>query len=546
MSLQKLKWSRVGLYGRKTEVEQLGNVLEKVTSGGSRTLVLIDGASGTGKTALAEQLKEPIKRAQGFLVLGKFDLQQMREPFSGIKVAMDQLCGYILALKEELRSGTGCHHLVTLSENIIKELGKENILLLSNLVPSLLQVGAMGPQETQQNKQQETPAPVGGSETLDQLNFAFRTLVKSWIGDIENTSLMIVGCFRSNEAHKDLDEMTQDIEVFSLERNSEILKIHLGDLDQESAQAFIADVLNMDPDRIQSLSDIVYHKTGGKIFYLIHFIQSLATAGLLSFQFWIGNVVDLMKQKLQSNSAAILPKAACLGARFGFDAICIVINNQESATPILDSSGEVINTATQVRQALQECLDERFLEACPGDVFAFPHDKVQEAALALLGEKALPEIRFAIGDLLLTHLGGNELGNLIFPVANLMSEKAREMPIGNLKRKEIAKLHVRAGSMAMNYAAFEAATKYFETAMELLPEDHWSTDFELSLTLFTSAAETQCCIGNFSKMKGYCQQVLNEPKSPASTQTHIYGLLATAAFTEENYNKAIDFCFLIV
>ncbi|CAB9529845.1 Transcriptional regulator [Seminavis robusta] len=655
MSLQKLQWHRLGLYGRDHEMEQLTQALTQVTGDQkSRTLVLLDGPSGVGKTALAAQLQEPVQRAGGIYVLGKFDLQQMGEPYSGIQIAMTQLCHSILQLKQfssenQMVQTVQRQKFATIQAKLMEQLSPETIDLLSNLVPSLKLV--MGqhqqPQQSSQedrykshlstasldmsnslhgsnhhsrflsntnsrhrltkmknknsspshdnNTQQRKQQPqqkrrstiLGGKESVDQLNFAFRSfvqvlshimplvivlddvqwsdklsldLVKSWITDVENQSLMIVGCYRSNEEHQSVDEMLYDVQLVQQERSIELLQLHLGDLSPECVTALMADALTMEPHRIQSLANVVYQKTRGNVFYLIQFMESLATSRLLSYNFGLGywtwdeqqvklrsemttNVVQLLQQKISTGVATkMLPKAACLGARFSFDAIYCIVTMMDNNENVIDPQQR---GPAYVRQMLQECIDEGFLDACPGDVFAFAHDKVQEAALALIDEKDLPETQFQIGDLLMTQLGDEEaLGSLIFPVANLMSTKARQLDTHHPKRKEIARVHVRAGTMAVHYSAFEAATKYFRTAQELLPkEEHWTTDFDLSLTLCTSAAEAEYCIGNYTDMKDYCQQVLNEPTAPVSVRTRIYSILMDAALANNNHQEAFEYGF---
>ncbi|CAB9512546.1 Transcriptional regulator [Seminavis robusta] len=88
------------LYGRQREIRLLETKLNQIckTNSHHRSLCLIRGLSGEGKTALALSLKDPAKHQGAFFVQGKFDLAQIGEPYSGIKAAMRQLCREITQL----------------------------------------------------------------------------------------------------------------------------------------------------------------------------------------------------------------------------------------------------------------------------------------------------------------------------------------------------------------------------------------------------------------------------------------------------------------
>ena len=86
------------------------------------------------QTALAESIKGVVGRRGGLYISGKFDLQNLREPYYGIISLFRQLCGEILELRR-----TNKDRYQELRNSIISEVGDE-ILLLANVVPVLEEV----------------------------------------------------------------------------------------------------------------------------------------------------------------------------------------------------------------------------------------------------------------------------------------------------------------------------------------------------------------------------------------------------------------------
>lgn len=56
------------------------------------------------------------------------------------------------------------------------------------------------------------------------------------------------------------------------------------------------------------------------------------------------------------------------------------------------------------------------------------------------------------------------------------------------ERRNLASLNLRAGIRARDSSAYDSALRYLETGRELLPGDHWSTDYDLTKELCTEHA----------------------------------------------------------
>ncbi len=83
------------LYGREAEVQTLLDAFEPVANG-ARSMMLVAGFSGIGKTAVVSEVHKPIVRQRGYFIKGKFDQLNRNIPFSAFIQAFRSLMGQLL------------------------------------------------------------------------------------------------------------------------------------------------------------------------------------------------------------------------------------------------------------------------------------------------------------------------------------------------------------------------------------------------------------------------------------------------------------------
>eukprot|EP00957_Ditylum_brightwellii_P106458 8121375-Ditylum_brightwellii.AAC.1 len=96
-----------------------------------------------------------------------------------------------------------------------------------------------------------------------------------------SSCMFFVGTYRDNEVQIDHD-------IFGLLERLEIsnvrtTKVSLTGLDQEDLNTMISDALCLYPRICKSLSDILFQKTKGNPFFVLEFMQSLKSHGLLQY-----------------------------------------------------------------------------------------------------------------------------------------------------------------------------------------------------------------------------------------------------------------------
>ena len=98
--------------------------------------------------------------------------------------------------------------------------------------------------------------------------------------------------------------------------------------------------------------------------------------------------------------------------------------------------------------------------------YAFVHDRVQEAAYALIPEheRALAHLR--IGRLLASETAPDERDEKIFDIVNQLNGGAALIQTPK-EREQVAELNLIAGKRAKSAAAYSAALQYFSKGYEL-------------------------------------------------------------------------------
>ena len=206
--------------------------------------------------------------------------------------------------------------------------------------------------------------------------------------------MFFVGTYRDNEVQVDhpVFDLIKKLEI----SNVQTTKVSLAGLNQEDLNTMISDALCLYPRICKSLSDILFQKTKGNPFFLLEFMQSLKSRGLLQYNShqkrWVwnediiraeditDNVLHLLSSKMNSLSddvQTVLKVMACFGS-----------STNERVIGYLSESAEYAG----VRNGLEGALSDGFIGKDGEGRLQFAHDKVREAAYDLIPDNDKKEV----------------------------------------------------------------------------------------------------------------------------------------------------------
>jgi len=309
------------LYGRDREIGQLQDAYRRMKEGRPE-LLLIAGASGTGKTVLANELRLPALQDGGYFLSGKFQQLQRTVPYAAFAQAFAQFCDMLLTETPEA--------LAQWKTRILDAAGGLG-QVLTNMLPSLTavighqpDVPEVGGEEARRRfhyvmarfvraiAYQEHPLVI----FLDDLQWAdpaSLSLMQMLLADGEGLHLLLLGAYRDNElspAHP-LTAALND-----MQQNRAITTLSIGDLAQSDLQEWLGDALRVtgvsNRERLLPLAALIFRKTQGNAFFAVRFLQDLYQADLLRFDaaasVWTWDAATIERQHMTENVAEFMAR----------------------------------------------------------------------------------------------------------------------------------------------------------------------------------------------------------------------------------------------
>jgi predicted ATPase len=144
------------------------------------------------------------------------------------------------------------------------------------------------------------------------------------------------------------------------------------------------------------------------------------------------------------------------------------------------------------------------------------HDRVQQAAYALIDESQKPGVHLQIGRNLLEKTSPEQRAERLFEIVDHLNY-GTELITEQSGQNEIVELNLQAGQKALAATAYEAAFKYFNAGLQLLNVESWQREYTLTLALHSEAAEAAYLSGHFDAMERLVEEVLSHAKTVLDT-----------------------------
>ncbi|KYG05389.1 protein kinase [Sorangium cellulosum] len=539
-------WLPEKLYGREAETQAVVAACERAAAGAVE-LFLISGHAGVGKSALVREVYKVLAQRPGYFVSGKFGQLKQRTPYAAIAQAFGDLCERMLSEGEE--------PVARWKARLSAALGAIGQVVV-DVIPELERV--VGPQPAVQ--------PLGPNESKNRFCLAFQTFVRAvteehllvlfiddlqWadpaslkllellMTDPDGRGMLVIGAYRDQEvddAHP-LARLVRDLRA----TNAPASDVWLRPLEIEDIRRLLADALRCRLEDTDAFAALILERTAGNPFFIHQLLHALAGEGIVRFDPAAGawawslerarsaegaeGVVALMSAKIRRlapGAQRALQLAACVGHRFDLGTLALVAEQPpgEVAAALWDAlrKGLIVPLDPEYRfvHAGDAAVAGRLLEDPSFRVsYRFLHDRVQQAAYALIDEPERKRLHHRIGRLLAASLGEDPSDEELFVVVGHLNVAAA-LIAGAAERGELVRLNLAAGRRAQAATAYDAAFGYLSAAVAALGPDPWAGEPGLAFDVFNiHAAKAECAhlSGRFDEAEALFDALLERAAS---------------------------------
>lgn len=511
------------LYGRDEERAVLSRILARIRRGGFAT-VLVSGEFGSGKTALLQDFESEVLHASGFYMTGTFDMQK-RVPYGGILQAFEQL--FQRLLREQGAAGAGIN---AWKEKILQAVGP-NIQVLVEVLPMLreivgeqpavLPLGNADGQGRFRTALQKLLGVFASAEhplvmVLDNMQGADQAsqhLLEYWVSDRTVTHLLLVGCLREDDG-----PMTDTWQQLLGElRATEILTdIRLHPLRADAITQCLRETLpGLTDEELSRLSDVVQVNSQGNPYAAKQVLHALHATGVL---------VQDEQVVLETLPARWRCQLELLEAIEGFDPIAYQWERAQLVSPAarellqvaacLGSSFErttlqaaVGGDCVALAEDLQRLVEAELFEMVDAEQFRFANDHLYQAAYRTLPEAARTAIHLQVGRWLAEQEASERRDAQLVTCIRQLTKAGAALD-DPAERIRLAQRNLEAAQLFKATTASRQALSYVQKGLELLPENAWDTQYNLTLDLHVLRYELQILLGHRVQAEETYQQVI--------------------------------------
>jgi len=385
--------------------------------------------------------------------------------------------------------------------------------------------------------QQEHPVTLF-LDDLQWLDLATLNFIEHLLTDPDLKYLLILGAYRDHEVSPShpLMLMLTSIRKAGVTVDEIVLK----PLSFKDVNQFVSDALRCERVRTEALSRLVHKKTAGNPFFVIQFLTALTEEHLFEFdrgkmtwewdltqiqaRDFTDNVVDLVVTKLKrlpARTQKALKLPACLGNSAEIPRLSVIKGRSEK----------------QIHSDLWEAIRAGLVLRLSGS-YKFLHDRVQEAAYALIPPERRARRHLWIGRRLAEKMAKTSVADNIFDIVNQLNAGLALITDPH-EKEQVAEFNLEAGRRAKASTAYASACKYLAIAMDLTGSDIWERRYDLVFSVWLERSECEYLSGNFDKANSLITDLLSRAE-PKLDKTATYRLRILLQMMRGEYRQAID------
>ncbi len=537
------------LYGREKLISQCSDLISDGIVGHAR-LIRVSGPSGVGKSAIIARVAREAAEASANFVQGKFDQLDQARPYSAFLQAFESLLTKILAndsatvdawrerLLDEL--SPNAQVLLDVLPAFEKLLGPQPPVLKLGLNEAQIRMSLVVRRFVRTLASRERPLIV----FLDDLQWAdsaSRALMEMLLSDNAICNLTLLTAYRDNEVGPGHPVSL----LFSKLHDRQPLApvIEVGPLAVDDIALLIGETLETTTEKVRSLAEITQKKTAGNPFFIRQFLQALVRNGPISQEPETGrwlwdndriaaekiadNVADLVVERildLPPETQSIIKLAACCGNDFETSVLALVAKEApEQINAVLKPAVE-----SEVVFAVEGLPDREI------DRYRFQHDRVQHAAYTMSSPERRSQMHADVGAILLRTLP-EDATRQVEVTDHLISGFDCLGDDNRLRLRDLA-FNVAQRMMASN--AYEAASRYLDSAESTFDDDIWKEAAPLAFSISLERAQAAYLQNQTELATNIANSLLDRELSPLD-EVRVLELTILLHTSQLNYRQAL-------
>ncbi len=495
----------------------------------------------------------------GYFIAGKYDQVQRGTPYSAIMSAFRSLVRQLLT--------ESASQLERWRETLLEALGPNGRVIIEVIPEVELIIGS------------QPPVPeLGASETQNRFNLVFQSFIRAlarpahplviflddlqWadsaslrllelvMSDENSSCLLLIGAYRDNEVGP--GHLLPPVLESLRGRGVSVHGVHLEPLALEHIAAMCADTLDCGPEEARPLAELIRRKTAGNPLFVNEFLKTTYREGLIAFEREVGrwtwdtariedriitdSVVTLMVEKIRrlpEETQRLLRLAACIGNSFDLHTLATIDERNPPET--------YADLTSAIREGLILATSEPELDAAGALIerdYKFLHDRVQQAAYALIADDQKKRVHLRIGRLMWASASVRQRSERVFDITSQLNVGI-DLITTRGERNELASLNLEAGIRAKDALAYAAARAHLVTAKELLPDDAWETEYRMTRQIYSTLIEVEYLNGNYRESETLSHLALDRLHTEVE-KAEIYVMLIAQYTMLGDYPKSLD------
>jgi len=490
--------------GRDDVLTTLEQRVAKLSNGG-RSLVVLEGESGIGKSTVLREMRRRVLGAGGNITAGEFSARSAAAPTTGLRRAIGDLVETMLGLSED-----EMHDWLT----ALREEVGGSIEPVADLIPELALLSGGEPLPPV-----ESPTGLRNRLRLSVLAVVRATANRTrplviTLDDFDRAdseSMQIVHDLMRSDADGLLVLATArpgTLDGLPILDDPTAGRIRLAELTKGALRRFVAVALETRAEVVSELASTVSQCVGANPLAVLQFLQrAVAGGGLIrppGHARWVWDEPALRaldrtptEEEIAASalseipSVAVIEVASCLGEHFTISSL---------ATATRRSADEVAET---ILHALQRGIVIRpsatgrggtFLDS--NDEYTFVHERVQRAVRSRLSDDEQAAVHLRVGRALL----GSGAADDLFDAVRHLNQAVDQLRTDS-ERMELATLNAQAAARARQTAAFPLALELANAGLACLPSDADTLDHAVVLALHLTGAEAAWISGDLGRMR---------------------------------------------